>query len=126
MAVANRERGELPFQSGDTTYVMKLTTNGICQMETQSGRTFGDVIAGMQRDSHTDMRLFLWAMLQHHHPDLTLNEVGDIVDGFGIVGGRLKQTIQELIDLNTRDLPTKKEGSGNPPEAQGGTGGSST
>lgn len=127
MAIANRERGELPLVGASDSYVMKFTTNAICQIETVAGKTLEDVIAGMQRGSLVDVRWFLWAMLQAHHPDFTVEQAGDAIDDCGGLGAVMPQ-VQALIELNTREAANRKGRRGvNPPRARAiGTGDAST
>lgn len=120
--MANKQRGELQIVVGEKTYVMRLTTNCACQMESASGRPFDQVIAGSLRGSLSDLRLFLWASLLSRQPEMTLEQVGDVIDEIGPKA--LKQQLDDLVALNSAEM--SKAGSENPPEAQGGTGGNST
>lgn len=122
---ANKERGEIPLKVGDTTYVLKLTSNACCAMETASGRTFSQLLAGVANECLSDIRLMLWAMLQAHHPTLTLLDVGDLIDEAGGVLEVDKQ-LGLVVRVNTEEGKAAPKGR-NPRKARArGTGGNST
>lgn len=119
---ANQERGERPLVVGEVTYVLKVTSNAICEMETASGRTFDQIMTRIGRDgSYTDVRWFLWAALRARHPDLTVLAVGDLIDAAGGLGA-IKTQLEALLTLNTAEATKAAPTNGNPPEAQPGTG----
>lgn len=123
---ANKERGEMALVAGSKTYVMKLTTNAVCEMETLSGRTFDQVAAKLQNGSVSDVRLFLWAMLREHHRSMTLEDVGNVIDGAGGIMG-IAQQLTELVNLNTGEVAALgKDQEENPLKAQAGIGANST
>ncbi len=120
--MANRQRGELPITLNGQAYTLKLTTNALCLMEGCFSplRPFGVIVANVSRGSFSDLRAFLWASLQAHHPTLTLAAVGDLIDQCGGIEG-LAKTLTDLVEAN-KDA----EGTDRPPAAQAGTGVSST
>lgn len=119
---ANKERGEVPFVSGGKSYVLKMTSNAMCELESVSGRTLQEIataIADPDTRRMTDVRLFLWAMLRHHHPELAVEHVGPLIDDAGMEIGT---QLQNLVALNMKEAPKRK----NPRKAQAGIGASST
>jgi len=105
--MANRERGELTLVAGRTRYVLRLTTNSCCELESFSdGRTSDDVIDGVNRGSFRDARLLLWMALRDQHPDIATDDpdclfaIGQIIDQ---AGGRaaVLERLRELVLLNT-------------------------
>lgn len=124
MAAANRQRGEVSLDLAGTAYTLKLTTNAICLMEQafQPLRPFAMIVANASRGSFSDLRAFLWASLQAHHPDLTIVKVGDLMDQAGGIDG-LALKLAELAEANQEG----GDGKGPPQTGQGsGTGGGST
>ncbi|HXJ71655.1 MAG TPA: hypothetical protein VNM37_02340 [Candidatus Dormibacteraeota bacterium] len=120
--MANRQRGEIGLKLGGTSYTLKLTTNALCLMEGsfQPLRPFAVIVAGVSRGSFSDLRAFLWAAMQAHHPTLTLEAVGDLIDLSGGIEG-IAQKLTDLVDAN------KEAGTVPPREAQTtGTGDGST
>ena len=124
---ANKERGELAIVVGDQTYVLKLTSNAMCEMEAASGRSVVQLMTTLQGGAGgnlTDTRWWLWGMLRAHHPQLTILDVGDLMDQLGIAAVNAK--LHQVFGLNTEEAPTAGPSNGNPPGAQPGTGGVST
>lgn len=127
---ANKARGEIPLQVGDKTYILKLTSNAMCELEGMFDLTMDQVMTGLQKGRLTECRALLWAMLQEHHPEITdLKMVGTMIDDAGgivVVSDKL----QAMWKLNTSEappLPVNGNGRrGNPRKAQRGTGVSST
>lgn len=105
--MANRERGELTLVAGGARYVLRLTTNSCCELESfADGRTSDDVIAGVNRGSFRDARLLLWMALRDKHPDVATDDpeclalIGTIIDR---AGGRalVLDRLRELVLINT-------------------------
>lgn len=118
--MANRQRGELEIDLGGRSYTLKLSLNSMCEMEGASGRPFPQIVTQVARGSLTDLRAFLWAALREHHPDLTIQAVGDLIEKAGGLEG-LAKTMTELVNRQ------REEGSENPQKGRGrGTGGRST
>jgi len=137
----NRERGEFTLTAGATTYTLRLTTNAIAEVEDlTNGRTWDQVMSGIQRGSVKDVRLLLWASFRERHPDIatmnvtSLRAIGDIVDASGGLGGIFEQ-IKAFLALNAPETPPEEAGrppgaepaeAGPPAGAADGTGDAST
>ena len=122
--MANRERGELTLVAGRTRYVLRLTTNSCCELESfADGRTSDDVIDGVNRGSFRDARLLLWMALRDQHPDIATDDpdclfaIGQIIDQ---AGGRaaVLERLRELVLLNTET--DGSEGTSRPLQAHRG------
>lgn len=74
---ANRERGEVELAPG---YVLRYTTNALVKLEDALGRSITQMGDGMR-----EARALVWAGLLHAHPDLTLEQAGEIMDQVGVV-----------------------------------------
>lgn len=111
---ANKERGELALQVGDKSYVMKMTPNSVCQMETLSGRSHDQTMQRIHEGWMTDVRLYLWASLIERQPQLTVLDVGNLIADAGGLGG-IKSQIEALVKLNTEEAQGLAPSNGNPP-----------
>jgi len=135
---ANPERGEVDLVCGDQTYTLFLSTNALCVMEKRTGKTFGNILAGIMSLDVTATREYLRAVLATHHGKAIQKEaerrktdadtvIGELMDTATM--RRTKDALVQLFTLNTPDEAEKpkegKEEGGNPPDAQDGTGGSS-
>ena len=72
--MANRIRGEVGFSAGGKDYIVVLSFNAMCALESKIGESFNSVMSAMadpakSRLEHT--RALLWAGLRHHHKDVS-------------------------------------------------------
>jgi len=82
--VANKERGEVSIDVDGKRYIFRLTVNAICEIETETGKPFEAAARELQSGQMRTVRLFVWAALRHQHPDLTLEQAGDIMTSAGL------------------------------------------
>jgi len=118
--MANRERGEMTLAAGESTYVMRLTTNACCDLEDRSGKLLDDVVRGAFRGSVRDLRWLLWGSLQDRHADTvkTPEDAGRVIDAAGGIQGVLAQ-VTAFMKLNADPSPPAKEAAPvDPPSAQ--------
>ena len=137
--MANRENGEVSLVIGDKTYTLAMTINAMVALEDMFSTpsqmvTFQKVSEMADAGSIKHLRAILWAVLQEHHPDVTIEQVSTLVrdaGGLGVFTVKLlemaKATMADPKDLEALGIrPTA-----NPQPAQGGratrgTGGRST
>jgi hypothetical protein len=84
--MANPVKGEVEFKAGDRVFTMKLGHNARAEVEGLLGKQFQHVIADLQDKeavTHETVRGVLWASLHQFHPDLSLFDVGDLMDEVG-------------------------------------------
>lgn len=102
--MANRERGEVDLVVDGTTYTFCLGLNELVELETlvtsTSGREvrFVEVLAKAESGHATSIRALFWAALKKHHPDVTLDKAGEIVQA---VGGLFSGKLQALLTQAT-------------------------
>lgn len=82
--MANPYRGEVSFEASGKTYTMVFTTNAICSLEDESGLSFQEVVAKVELMGVRGIRKLALAGLSTKHPDLSAEEVGDIIDAVGV------------------------------------------
>ncbi|MEP9374996.1 hypothetical protein [Mesorhizobium sp. KR1-2] len=116
--MANRERGEVEFQSLGKTWTLKLGVNAMCEIEDATAKSIAE-IGALLGDPKTAtiklLRTVMWGALRDHHDDITVKEVGAIIDGIGMnEAGRL------IGDAFAAATPEAKEGAGHPPKATAG------
>lgn len=123
---ANRERGEFTLTVKGVRYTLRLTTNACAELEDISnGRTWDQVMAGINRGSVKDTRLLMWACLREHHPEIATNDptsvfgIGKFIDDAGGLVGVLQQ-LQTFIRMNGETADGEDAGAqpGDPPEAR--------
>lgn len=128
------------FTALGNDWTARFGHNALCEIEDETGRTFGSIVApflqgmnvedasdpkaivaAMSAIRFSDIRLVLYHALKAAHPDVTPQDVGDIIDDIG-----LNQAMEVVGWAITRAMPTgNAEGGGsddaaNPPKAKPG------
>jgi hypothetical protein len=131
--MANREKGEVSLTSGETTYTLAMTFNGMIAAEDASEAIFGrrltwqELATGVEKQGLRELRLLIWALTRRHHPEMSIEDVGEkIIGSFSGIGG-LRHVIDRVFDTSAPDPEDTKElpvnGTGRPRKAlRAGTG----
>lgn len=131
--MANRERGEVELIVGERTYTLVLDIDAMCALEEYFSTptheaTWDEIEQRVQRGASVRMlRALIWAMLQRHHPDVTIVESGRIVSDMGGLPG-LITVVSKAMRAATPDpedvkaLGGMKAAPPNPRSAQGASG----
>ena len=131
--MANRERGEVELVVNDKPYTLRLTTNAICELQERTKLTLVELINSLQSLDMVNMRALVGAALKPYHAKefTDMAKVGAFMDDAGGIRGGVDspviRTLRELFALNQQ--PEERQngsGGGNPPDAQDGTGDSSS
>jgi len=104
----NKHRGEINLNVGDRIYTLKFTTNSIVLLEEALGKSvnkIGDDV-GVK-----ELRAMIWAGLQHNHPEITLDKVGEIIDEIGTEYGfdRINEAISFAFPEDVGGNDSKKK-----------------
>lgn len=79
-------QGNVRFQVGDASYTLAFTTNALCDLETDLDMGVMH-IAGLLGDPERmrlrTVRAVFWAGLREHHPKLSQQEAGHLIDTLG-------------------------------------------
>lgn len=81
--MANPHRGEVSFKTPDAEYTLVLSTNALCELETETGKSVPAIVGDMERVS--TLRALLWASLRTRQPEISIAQAGEIIDRAGIV-----------------------------------------
>lgn len=119
--MANPLRGEVELQTPDKTYTMRMSINAIVSIEdhfdmgiNQIAEKLGDP-KGMRIGN---LRAVVLHTLREHHPDLTIDQVGEIIGQAGFTA-----TAEAIQKAMVAAFPDAKAEEGNPRKAkQTGTG----
>lgn len=101
--MGNPHRGEVTFKVADAEYVLKFSTNAICELEDRLDKSLNVIVANMERLA--TVRALLWAGLRAHHPDVTLPQAGEIIDRSGMAAAT--EAIGKALNAA---FPTPSEG----------------
>lgn len=85
--MANKEKGEVSLLAGKETYIIRFSSNALCELEDASGVSaieLANSLADETKFSIKSLRLILWAGLIGSHDELTLKNAGDIIDLAGL------------------------------------------
>ncbi|MCW1934537.1 hypothetical protein [Pararhodobacter zhoushanensis] len=116
MSSAPFEKVAVPLADGATLY-LRADVNALCEFESVVSRAGLDPLrelVGVEqgfRGTISALRALIWACAVVHHPSLTVQAVGDLLDQNG-------QALRDgLAEALKRSAPVKAEGdaSGNPP-----------
>lgn len=85
MQTVNRERGEYLLVARSRSYVLRLTVDACCRLESLTGRWLSDIIAGVNAGKASDARALFWGALQAWHGDAiqSLRCAGLVIDECG-------------------------------------------
>ena len=133
---ANPERGEVDLDVGGASYVLAMSFNGLIELQklfaTNGVRPKVEDILGRVRDGDFEaFRAVFWAMFRRHHPDVTIEQAGDLMDRLGGLD-KLDTLLSRAMDAGApdpRDVAAMEAVSGpRPPRPaamrrRGGTGG---
>ena len=111
--MANRERGEVSFQVDGTSYTLVMSINGILEVEDAASAIAGqpmlfDQVGRKVAEGNVRyLRVLFWGLLRKYHRDLTLDEVGDLIDAAGGLIG-IQRLITTALDASAPDEADKK------------------
>ena len=100
--MANAERGEAELIVGTTAYTLVLSMNAICDMQTRTGKTYGELVRSLQALDFLALRDIMWMTLKKYHakqfPDA--DKVGDFIDGLDAGPSTAIDALTRLFALN--------------------------
>lgn len=125
--MSNPQRGETSLTVGDRAYTFVLDMDGICKAEaflSTPGQivTIAEIFYGAAIQSQRHARALIWAALQRHHPDMTIEKVNALI---GVVGGseELLKSIEALkrsTEPDAEDVPQDRPQAARPVTGTGG------
>lgn len=121
--MANKYKGEVGVTVGGTQYTLRPSTNAMCELEEQTGKTLAQVAVAAETGNLTMGRLMVWALLQACHGDeiKTPKDAGDWLDRAGGLDGIGKALLEVAAANKPKDEPGAR-----PPTARALTGAAST
>lgn len=111
--MANPLRGELEWIVDRHSYNLVMDINALCSAEQQLGMGIDRIIASYASEATiTLVRGVLWASLRQHHPEVSINQVGDMISVCGLPDAR--KTMEALLLSAMPDPDSKKKTSAKP------------
>ncbi len=116
--MANEERGEVDLVSGEDRFTLALSMNAICEMQTRTGKTYGELLRAMPLDFAAFRDMVFMALRRHHAKQFpNLSSVGEFIDNLPDGHSTAAKAMTRLLELNA-ERGSKAAGNGHPPEAQ--------
>lgn len=83
--MANSQKGEFALTMGGTAYTLKIGTAALVRLQERFGTpehvpTIMELQREVVRGRALYIQAFMWAGLQRYHPEVTFDEVGDLID----------------------------------------------
>ncbi len=118
--MANEERGEVEFAAGEQSYTLVLSMNAICEMQTRTKKTYGQLVQDMAALDIVALREILWMTLKKHHAKEFPNAdaVGEMVYAAGGPNVAVA-ALNRLFDLNSKARVPGEGSEADPQKAQG-------
>lgn len=90
--MANREKGEIPVVIAGISYTLVMNHAAMIAAEDAVSTpdrevTWDEFVARVARGSAKAFRVFIWAMFQKYHRELSLDQVGELIDAAGGADG---------------------------------------
>ena len=101
---ANPQRGEVDVQVGDRTWRLRSCANAMIRLEEATEQRATWIQAKFQRGEETlgDVRALLFSLLTEHQPEITLDDVGDLMDEMNKLGPEeVQKTIADALAVGS-------------------------
>ena len=100
--MSNRVTGSVTFDVEGAEFTLKLSTNAMCELEDEFDQDIETLFNSLDPEQSGKsprighMRKIVKAMLSDAHPDLSLTDVGNVIDQFGLedVFSKVEQAVQ--------------------------------
>lgn len=89
-------------------YKLKYTMNSLVIMEQESGRSFMEVLGGGNL-TFADLRRLAYYGFFAEHPDMAIEEAGDILDGLIAQGKNLTEVTNIFMEELSKALGAKED-----------------
>jgi hypothetical protein len=101
----NKHKGETPLTVGNKEYILKFTTNSLCELEDALKMSIPEMMEKMAAGmGFRDLRKILWAACLEHHSEVTFHEAGKMIDQVGF-----KQCLDSVTKALNAGFPDGKD-----------------
>lgn len=84
MVVSAAAIGDLPFEADGKSWRLRFSYNALCRLEqTVEDQVEVEALLRGEPDSMSTVRAAMLAGLADHHPDLTFDDAGNLIDHLG-------------------------------------------
>lgn len=94
--MANKQKGEVALVALSKEWILKFSTNALCELEDLTGKSAIEVANSMNDESKVTMKLLrqiVFAGLSENNPSPTIEDAGNIIDsvGFDVIGPKIAE-----------------------------------
>jgi hypothetical protein len=84
--MVNPLKGEVELKAGDQSYILRLGSNALAEVEVVLDTGVGEIVASLQGQNIKlgTLRAILWGALREHQETMSLFDAGDIIDKIGV------------------------------------------
>ncbi len=100
---------EVTLVAGETSYTLYAGNRALRLIERETGKPLPDALEQMTQGSVGLMTTMLWALLQQHHPQLTMDDVDEVIDaaGYDAIGEAVGEAANRAFATADGDDPGK-------------------
>jgi hypothetical protein len=101
----------VPVKVGDRTFNLRYNFDSLTTIEDQLGKPFLEVFVSLTKLSFTAVKVVFWAGLKQNHSDITLDEVGAILNECEDLPAMIKALTDAVGNFmsKAKAVPEKKE-----------------
>lgn len=120
----NAQKGEFTLTLGGTAYTLRMGTLALAALQEKFGTpehvpNIRDIVLEVMKGRALYVQAFVWAGLQRYHPDITFEQVADLIDETSESDLRpLLMALGISTQPDPADLKELGLDKANPPEAQ--------
>lgn len=107
--MSNPHRGEVTVEADGRTWTLKLGANALIELEQQLGGGLAEKLQDEATSKVLIVRSVIWAAARKHHPDITEERAGELIDDIGLT--EAMDLVQKLFAF----AMGVKTGDGSPP-----------
>lgn len=103
------KRNGVTIDINGKTYTLVLDVNALCVLENvmsteKKEATYAQVLAMAERGQLVALRAVVWAALRQHHKEVTLEDVGKLIEEIGV--GELDAKLKQATELAVAPPPS--------------------
>ena len=109
--MANKHKGEVEFDSDGESYILRYSTNALCELEAVLKKPFNKVLSEFSEDnlSVVNTRAMFYAGLTEFHSEMSISDTGDLLDRIGIDQGLIYLNEAIALAFPTNNVKEKKK-----------------
>lgn len=100
---------DCPIQIGNNTYLLRFNFDSICYIEDVTGKGMFQVLAEITAGTLKHLRVLLHAGLRKNHPDISIDQVGELIDDADELNGLVTSLLESINNYFSRSKADTKK-----------------